>query len=156
MESEITQVPATTYFLQSFMDNTASNRQCSQVSDQIDEMRNVMVHQLFSSRTHAPAFDCARAEGWRRDQALPRINLDVFAEQFIAAVDGGRLWQLKLRRPRTTGPAEIPVRPWTGLTSQRRTPFGEAVDHLATLTTIEDIESAAALVNALSAQRCSL
>lgn len=84
---------ATRYFLQSFMDGSSPSEQFSLISDALHEMRNVMAHRLFSSRTHDIALDYRMTEGWQRDGYLLRVNPDVYTKQFIDAVNGGRLWK---------------------------------------------------------------
>ena len=139
---------ATRYFLESFMDKGVSSRQFSQVSDEIHEMRNVMAHQLFSSRTHDLVLDYAMAEGWRRDQTALRINPDVYAEQFIAAIDGGRLWQWKnfVTHEQRIKQKYLFVRDWLAL--PKKDPLWQAIDHVMTLTTLDDIQRAAAAADA--------
>lgn len=147
---------ATRYFLQSFMDDAVPNRQFSQVSDEIHEMRNVMAHQLFSSRTHDIAIDYTMAEGWRRDQTLLRINPDVYAEQFVAAVDGGRLWQWKnfVTHEQRIKQKYLFVRDWLDL--PKKDAVSQAVDQLVTLTTLQDVQRAAAAINVQINQRHNL
>ena len=147
---------ATHYFLHSFMDDAMSNRQFSQVSEEIHEMRNVMAHKLFSSRTHDIALDYTMAEGWRRDQTLLRINPDVYAEQFIAAIDGGRLWQWKnfVTREQRIKQKYLFVRDWLDLT--KKDTIRQAVDQLTALTTSQDIETAAAAIDVQINQRYNL
>lgn len=147
---------ATRYFLQSFMDDAVPNRQFSQVSDEIHEMRNVMAHQLFSSRTHDLALDYIMAEGWRRDQTVLRINPDVYAEQFIAAVDGGRLWQWKdfVTHEQRIKQKYLFVRDWLNL--PKKDSVWQAVDQLMTLTILHDIQRAAAAVDVQINHRYSL
>ena len=139
---------ATGYFLKSFMDDALPNRQFSQVSDEIHEMRNVMAHQLFSIRTHDIVLDYTMAEGWRRDQTVLRINPDVYAEQFITAVDGGRLWQWKdfVTQEQRIKQQYLFVRDWLDL--PKTDAVWQAVDQLVTLTTLQDIQGAAGAIDA--------
>jgi hypothetical protein len=147
---------ATKYFLQSFMDDTVSNRQFSQVSDEMHEMRNVMAHQLFSSRTHDVALDYTMPEGWCRDETLLRINPDVYAQQFIAAVDGGRLWYWKnfVTREQRIKQKYLFVRDWLDL--PKKDGISQAIDQLTALTTLQDTQNAAAAVDAQINERYSL
>ncbi len=147
---------ATTHFLQSFMDEAVPNRQFSQVSDEIHEMRNIMAHQLFSSRTHEIALDYTMVDGWRRDQTLLRINPDVYAEQFIAAIDGGRLWQWKsfVTREQRIKQKYLFVRDWLDL--PKTDAISQAINQLAALTSLQDIESAAAAIDVQINQRYNL
>lgn len=147
---------ATRCFLQSFMDDAVPNRQFSQVSDEIHEMRNVMAHQLFSSRTHDIALDYTMAEGWLRDQTILRINPDVYAEQFITAVDGGRLWQWKnfVTHEQQIKQKYLFVRDWLDL--PKRDAVWQAVDQLVTLTTLEDIQRTATAIDVRINQRYKL
>ncbi len=146
---------ATKYFLQSFMDGAVFDRQFSHVSDEIHEMRNVMAHQLFSSRTHDIALDYTMAEGWRRDQIL-LINPDVYAEQFIAAVDGGRLWQWKnfVTREQRIKQKYLFVRDWLDL--PKKDAIWQGIEHLAALTNLQDIETTAGAVDVQIKQRYNL
>src|SRR6476620_6032316 len=73
----------TKYFLQSFMDGSSPGDQFSLISAELHEMRNVMAHQLFSSRTHDMALDYRMHEGWRRDGLILLVNPVVYAQQFI-------------------------------------------------------------------------
>jgi hypothetical protein len=138
------------------MDDAEPNRQFSQVSDEIHEMRNVMAHQLFSSRTHDIALDYTMVEGWRRDQTVLRINPDVYAEQFLVAVDGGRLWQWKnfVTLEQRIKQKYLFVRDWLDL--PKKDTIAQAVDQLATLTTPQDIQSAAEAINIHIGQRYNL
>ncbi len=147
---------ATSYFLESFMDEVESDRQFSRVSDEIHEMRNVMAHQLFSSRTHDIAFDYGMAEGWRRDQNLLRLNPNVYAEQFIAAVDGGRAWSWKdfIKVEDRVKLKYQFVRDWLDL--PKTDAIRQAVDRLAALTTPQDIEAAGAAIAAQITHRYGL
>ncbi len=147
---------ATRYFQQSFMDEPVPSRQFSQVSDEIHEMRNVMAHQLFSSRTHDIALDYTMADGWRREQTLLRINPDVYAEQFIVAVDGGRLWQWKnfVTHEQRIKQKYLFVRDWLNL--PMKDSISQAVDQLVTQTTLQDIQKAAAAIDVQINQRYNL
>jgi hypothetical protein len=84
---------ATLFFLQNFMDGSEEHQQFSLIADEIHELRNVIAHQVFSSRTHNIAINYTMAEGWKRDQNLLHINPEIFALQFEAALNGGRLWK---------------------------------------------------------------
>jgi hypothetical protein len=75
------------------MDGHTPEEQFSLISKELHEMRNVMAHQLFSSRTHNIALDYRMPEGWRHDGDLLHLNPNLYAQQFIDAVDGGRLWK---------------------------------------------------------------
>jgi hypothetical protein len=143
-------------FFRWFMDDAMSDRQFSQVSDEIHEMRNVMAHQLFSSRTHIIAIDYTMAEGWRREPALLRINPDVYAEQFITAVDGGRLWEWKnfvTSEQRIVQKYRF-VRDWLDL--PKKDTISQAVDHLTDLTALQDILGAGIAIDAQIKQRYNL
>jgi len=83
---------ATKFFLQSFMDGPSQDQQFSMIADEIHEMRNVMAHQLFSSQTHGIGLNYRMSEGWKRAQDVLHVNPVVYADQFEAALDGGRLW----------------------------------------------------------------
>ena len=146
----------TNCFLRSFMDGPDPSNQFSQVSDELHEMRNVMAHQLFSSRTHDIALDYTMAEGWRRETALLRINPDIYADQFVAAVDGGRLWRWRdviAREHRIVQQYRF-VRDWLDL--PKKDPIAQAVDRLADLATLEDIEAAITAIRVEITQRYNL
>jgi hypothetical protein len=81
------------FFLSSFMDGTENDKQFSLIAPDIHEMRNVMAHRVFSSRTHNMAINYTMAEGWKKDQGLLHVNPEVFASQFEGALNGGRLWK---------------------------------------------------------------
>jgi len=119
-------------------------------------MRNVMAHQLFSSRTHDIALDYTMVEGWRREQTILRINPDIYTKQFLAAVDGGRLWQWKnfVTPEQRIKQKYLFVRDWLDL--QKKDAIAQAVDQLTTLTTLQDIQSAAAAIDIQIGQRYNL
>lgn len=140
---------ATKFFLHSFMDEGSSDRNFSQVSDELHDMRNVMAHQLFSSCAHDIALDYTMSEGWRRDQTTLHVNPDVFANQFIACVDGGRLWEWRtfVAPEQRIKQQYLFIRDW--LVLAKTDAIAKAVEHLAALTTLADIRASAAAVDAL-------
>ena len=147
---------ATNYFLQSFMDEKEQNRKFSHVSNELHEMRNVMAHQLFSSRTHHIVLDYVMNEGWRRDNAMIHINPDVYANQFIAAIDGGRLWQWKnfVTHEQRIKQKYLFICDWLDL--PKKDPIRIAVDQLAALTGLNDIRKAASAIDAQINMRYNL
>jgi hypothetical protein len=54
-------------------------------------MRNVMAHQIYSAATHNIAFDYRLNVGWDRIGNDLHVTPRVFGDQFIAALDGGKL-----------------------------------------------------------------
>ena len=147
---------ATKYFLESLMDEAPPRRQFSRISDELHELRNVMAHQLFSSRTHEIAIDYTMAEGWRRDQAILRVNPDVYAEQFISAVDGGRLWKWRnfVTADQRLKQKYLFVRDWLDL--RKTDPIWQTIETLTTLASIQDIQNAAAAIDVQMSQRYGL
>lgn len=144
---------ATNYFLKSFMDEGSHDRQFSQISAELHAMRNVMAHQLFSSRTHDIALDYTMAEGWRQDQDLLRVNPEVYAEQFMTAVDGGRLWQWRnfVTDEQLTKQKYLFVRDWLDL--PKSDAITQAIGELTALATLRDIQNAAAAIDIQICQR---
>ncbi|MFZ0285181.1 MAG: hypothetical protein WAL32_08110 [Terriglobales bacterium] len=84
---------ATLFFLKEFMDGAKEGQRFSLIGDEIHEMRNVIAHQVFSSRTHRIAIDYTITDGWKKEPNLLHINPEIFALQFEAALNGGRLWK---------------------------------------------------------------
>jgi len=84
---------ATLFFLKEFMDGPKEGQQFSLIGDEIHEMRNVIAHQVFSIRTHHIAINYTIADGWKKEPDLLHINPEIFALQFEAALNGGRLWK---------------------------------------------------------------
>lgn len=116
-----------------------------------------MAHQLFSSRTHNIALDYAMTEGWCHDQALLRINPEVYAEQFVAAVGGGgRLlqWKSFVTHEQRIKQKYLFIRDWLDL--PKKDAIWQAVDQLATLTALQDIQRAAAAIDVQINERYKL
>lgn len=82
---------ATQDFLARFMDGRGVHDKFSVISTEIHEMRNVMAHQVYSSVTHAIALDYRLKAGWQKVGSSLHINPRTFGDQFVAALDGGRL-----------------------------------------------------------------
>jgi hypothetical protein len=147
---------ATKYFLETFMDEHTTASQFSLIAADLHEMRNVMAHQAFSSRTHAMAFNYHMPEGWKRDTGLRHINPNVYAEQFITAIDGGRLWKWE----RFVTPEQLLkqkyvfVHAWLNL--PKTDDIAKAITQVKSLTTLQDIQAAEVEVKRLISQRYGL
>jgi hypothetical protein len=147
---------ATKYFLETFMDEHTTVRQFSLIAAELHEMRNVMAHQAFSSRTHDMAFNYRMLEGWKRDAGLLHINPDVYAEQFITTINGGRLWKWE----RFVTPEQLLkqkyvfIRDWLDL--PKTDTIAKAITHLESLTTLQDIQGAEVTVKSLISQQYGL
>jgi len=99
-------VGATTAFLKQFIDGARKKDRFSLIGPEMHEMRNVMAHQLYSSRTHDIAFDY-RVEnsieyglpGWQGE--LSRIERDASGDGLrfeFATSDGYGPVRFDLRR----------------------------------------------------------
>jgi len=134
--------PATHEFLARFMDGRAQHMRFSAISAEIHEMRNVMAHQVYSSRTHDIALDYRLGDGWQRVASTLHLNPSIFGDQFIAALDGGRLrtWR------RWTTPDTLLrqkwrfVADWLGL--GRKDPLRVAVETFASLPSLQALSAA--------------
>jgi hypothetical protein len=82
---------ATKAFLTRFVDGRRKHQRFALIAKQMHEMRNVMAHQLYSSLTHDIVFDYRLEVGWLFVADVLHINPKQYGDQFIAAIDGGRL-----------------------------------------------------------------
>jgi len=83
---------ATEAFLKRFIDGTKHKDRFSRISSEMHEMRNVMAHQLYSSKTHDVAFDYRLTTGWDMVAGKLHINPRVYGDSFVRSLNGGRLW----------------------------------------------------------------
>jgi hypothetical protein len=116
-------------------------------------MRNVMAHQLFSSRTHDIAINYTMDEGWRQDEDLLHVNPEIYAEQFITSIDGGRLWQWRnfVTDEQLAKQKYLFVRDWLDLPNGDV--IAQAIGQLKVLATLADIQKAAAAIDLQICQR---
>jgi hypothetical protein len=86
---------ATEGFLKRFIDGTKRKDQFARIASEMHEMRNVMAHQLYSSKTHDIAFDYRLTTGWDKIAGRLHINPKIYGDNFLASLNGGRLrhWQ---------------------------------------------------------------
>jgi len=139
---------ATHEFLSRFMDGAAQNDKFSAISSEVHDMRNVMAHQIYSAATHNVAFDYRLKVGWDRVGANLHLNPKVFGDQFIAAVDGGRITKW---RKWTTPDLLIRqkwrfIADWLKLTP--KDPLRLAVESFAKITTTSALDTAEKILRA--------
>ena len=135
---------ATHEFLSRFMDGPNPHDQFSAVSSEIHDMRNVMAHQMYSAVTHGIAFNYKLKRGWDHIGTDLHINPTIFGEQFVAALDGGRL-----RKWRNWASPELLMRQkwrfiadWLDL--KPKDPLRIAVETFAQLSTMQALTTAEA------------
>ena len=110
-------VGATTAFLKQFIDGARKKDRFSLIGPEMHEMRNVMAHQLYSSRTHDIAFDYRLNTGWDRVSGILHVNPRIYGDRFIGAIDGGRFcdWRRFTTRVQLTRQKYRFIRDWLDL-----------------------------------------
>jgi hypothetical protein len=132
----------TTEFLRRFIDGKKKKEKFSLIAVDMHEMRNVMAHQLYSSRTHAIAFDYRLNTGWDRIGSNLHINPKFYGDRFIAAIDGGRLrrWRRFTTRVALTKQKYRFIRDWLHLPNGD--PLRLSIENIITLPTLSAIRAA--------------
>jgi hypothetical protein len=135
---------ATHEFLLRFMDGSNTHDQFSAVFSEIHEMRNVMAHQMYSAATHDIAFNFKLKHGWHHIGTDLHINPTIFGEQFVAALDGGRLRKWR----NWTSPELLMRQKWRFISDwlhlKPKNPLRIAVETFAQLPTMQDLATAEA------------
>jgi hypothetical protein len=133
---------ATHDFLSRFMDGRALHDRFSAISADIHEMRNVMAHQIYSAATHTIAFDYTLKTGWQRVGSNLHISPQVFGDQFIAALDGGRLrtWRRWTTPDLLIRQKWLFIADWLGL--KRKDPLRLAVESFVKSPTLQVLVAA--------------
>ncbi|SRR6266852_5663476 len=108
---------ATHEFLRRFIDGAKKKDKFSHISGDIHEMRNVMAHQLYSSKTHDIALDFTIATGWDTISGRLHVNPKIYGDRFRDAIDGGRLttWRKYINRIALTRQKYRFITAWLGL-----------------------------------------
>jgi hypothetical protein len=151
-----TGLSATTFFLQNFLDGPNQDQQFSLIADELHEMRNVMAHKLFSSKTHTMVLDYGMSEGWKKALGVLRVNPMVYAEQFEAALDGGRLWDWEQFTTKETSIKQkyLFIKDWLALPKSDQ--ISLLIKQLESASTMPDIQTAEAQIKQMISTRYNL
>jgi len=76
-----------TLYLERFVDGEEENKKFSLIAKEINDWRNVIVHQWLSSIGHRIGFDTDMKEGWKRENGALHINPRVYFECFMSKFD---------------------------------------------------------------------
>lgn len=83
----------TKFYLENFVDESASDKKFSLISDYIHSMRNVIAHQWFSIQRHDIEINPKMEFGWKFSNPVLRINPIIYADQFIAGFKSGKIYR---------------------------------------------------------------